>query len=434
MTPRPRQGHASSLFLRLPSLCLLLLVILLSVGIANADAGKQQRANPRGPQALDGLVSRGGYGVGSSQSVKLGHNLDHPYTPASILKIVTALAALEILGPDFRFETRFTVNSQGDLFIQGFGDPLLDSEEVLAIAGYLKGLGINEVHDLVLDNSAFRLRTTGDGNAGSLNPYDAANGALAVNFNTTNLRVMANGTVVSAEPQTPTLAIMKEVGNQLPPGIQRINISQDKERIPRYVGQLFQASLAQEGVQVRGTIRAGATPTGLNPIFVHRGKVPLTEIVRAMMRYSNNYIANQLFLTVGAKRYGYPADWPKARAAMQDFYKARLPKAAPFIHLEEGSGLSRKNTVTPVAMLAVLDTFHPFADLLQEKDGHRIKTGTLEGVYSLAGYLSSGNGLESFVIILNQRNNTRDAVFDRLTRSRLRQERHPMSNGRLSHD
>jgi D-alanyl-D-alanine carboxypeptidase len=110
---------------------------------------------------------------------------------------------------------------------------------------------------------------------------------------------------------------------------------------------------------------------------------------------------------------------------VEEFYQRRLPKAAPFIHMEEGSGLSRKNTVTPVAMLAVLDTFHPFADLLQEKDGHRIKTGTLEGVYSLAGYLSSGNGLESFVIILNQRKNTRDAVFARLQRSRLRQERHP---------
>ncbi len=415
MPPSHRQRQGSGLSLRLRPLCLALLVILWSAGIASGAAGKHC-ANPCGPPALDGLVSCGGYGVGSSQSVKLGHNLDHPYTPASILKIVTALAALEILGPDFRFETRFTVNNQGDLFIQGFGDPMLDSEAVLAIVKSLQGLGLKQVHDLVLDDTAFRLDAKGDGNEGSLNPYDANNTALAVNFNTINVQVMADRSVVSAEPQTPTLPIMAETCKILAPGPQRINISQDKECVPKYVGQLFKAMLVNNTIPVHGTIRTGATPANLAPIFVHRSQAPLTEVVRSMLRYSNNYIANQLFLSVGAKRYGYPAEWSKGRRAVRDFYQIRLPSVAPALHLVEGSGLSRKNTVTPAAMLAVLDSFRPYAELLPAKNSQRIKTGTMEGVYSLAGYLSCENGSKSFVIILNQRNNTRDEVLERLER------------------
>jgi len=416
MPPRLRQRQAGSPFWRLPPLGLLLLIILLSAGSsASAGLGKRQPA-PCGPPALNGLVTCGGYGVGSDRSPRLGHNLDRSFTPASILKIVTALAALEILGPDFRFATRFTVNTQGDLFIQGFGDPLLDSEEVLVIVKSLQALGLSQVHDLILDDSAFRLSAMGAGNDGTLNPYDAANGALAVNFNTINVQVMADGRVISAEPQTPTLPLMAEAGRHLAPGMQRINISQAKDRVPRYTGQLFQALLAKNGIQVQGAIRTGTTPAGLAPLLVHRAREPLVEMVRAMLRYSSNYIANQLFLTVGASRYDYPADWPKARRAVQNFYKTRLPKVAPFLHLEEGSGLSRKNTVTPAAMLAVLEAFRPFADLLPEKNTQRIKTGTMEGVYSLAGYLTSENGLESFVIILNQRKNSREAVLERLKR------------------
>jgi D-alanyl-D-alanine carboxypeptidase/D-alanyl-D-alanine-endopeptidase (penicillin-binding protein 4) len=79
----------------------------------------------------------------------------------------------------------------------------------------------------------------------------------------------------------------------------------------------------------------------------------------------------------------------------------------------EGAGLSRSNRVTVQAMLHLLNRFRPHIDLLKKERGAAVKTGTLTGVYNLAGYLPNG---QAFVILLNQANNTRAEVLGRLTR------------------
>ncbi|MFN2369247.1 MAG: D-alanyl-D-alanine carboxypeptidase, partial [Desulfurivibrionaceae bacterium] len=89
------------------------------------------------------------------------------------------------------------------------------------------------------------------------------------------------------------------------------------------------------------------------------------------------FIANQIFLQIGAKRFGYPATWEKGRRAVQDFIEKDPELAEAAIKIEEGSGLSRKNRLTVRAMLRILELFKPHAPLLSEKDGVLLKSGTL---------------------------------------------------------
>jgi D-alanyl-D-alanine carboxypeptidase/D-alanyl-D-alanine-endopeptidase (penicillin-binding protein 4) len=125
-------------------------------------------------------------------------------------------------------------------------------------------------------------------------------------------------------------------------------------------------------------------------------------------------MANLIFLACGAKRFGYPATWEKARRAVRQEFAGRLgnPTAAAIVQAD-GAGLSRDNRVTVRAMLQVLAHFRPHLDLLNKERGVAVKTGTLTGVYNLAGYLPDG---QSFVILLNQPANRRADILARLMR------------------
>ncbi len=382
----------------------------LLVGLAEmAVAGPEEE--------IDRLVTNGGLALERQGALLYAKNIDTPLVPASILKIVTAQAALAILGPDFRFETRFYRNRAGDLFIQGFGDPLLLSEQCAALARELRRQGVVRVRDIVLNGSSFRLAGPAAGTGNSNNPYDAANSGLAVNFNTVNIRKGDDNSVDSAEPQTPFLPLMAVLGQDLAPGTHRINITADRVDhravVGRYVGELFRALLAEQGCVTTGEIRPGRIPAGLAPVLVHRSR-PLIEMIPLLFEYSNNFIANQIFLACGAEKYGYPATWDKARAAVADFHGRQFGFADADLHLEEGSGLSRHNRVSVRAMLAVLDAFRPHAALLPARDQRLLKSGTLTGVYAYAGYLRQGERLDRLVIILNQGKNTREQILDLL--------------------
>ena len=132
------------------------------------------------------------------------------------------------------------------------------------------------------------------------------------------------------------------------------------------------------------------------------------------MLYSNNFIANQLFLAVGAARYGYPATWDKGRRAMAAYLGEKHGLTAEKIRVVEGAGLSRQNRVSPDAMLVLLNAFKPYAGHLPLENGRLVKSGTLQGVYSYAGYFRENDRLDSFVLLLNQQDNTRDSLLQAL--------------------
>ncbi|MFO7606962.1 MAG: D-alanyl-D-alanine carboxypeptidase, partial [Desulfurivibrionaceae bacterium] len=349
-------------------------------------------------------------GVNGDDALHGSTNLDLSLIPASVIKILTGLVAFEELGPHYRFRTEFFIDAGNNLYIKGYGDPFLISEEVEQIMISLKKSGCRTINDIYLDDSSHRLATMADGVGNSLNPYDVASSALAVNFNTINVRVDPNGTVHTGEPQTPLLPMMTRIAENLAPGLHRINVSLNQTDSLQLTGQLFRSFQERSGITGQGVIASGRAPAG-KPLYIHYSSKTLNELIEGLMRYSNNFIANQIFLQIGAKHFGYPATWEKGRRAVRDFIEKDPELAKAAIRIEEGSGLSRKNRLTVPAMLRILELFKPHARLLPEKDGVLLKSGTLTGVYSYAGYLSKNDKLDNFVIILNQNRNTRDEIL-----------------------
>jgi D-alanyl-D-alanine carboxypeptidase/D-alanyl-D-alanine-endopeptidase (penicillin-binding protein 4) len=366
------------------------------------------------------FLDHGGFAVMKKGRIIAEHNLHTRFVPASIAKVATSLAALKVLGDHYRFATHFFIDEHQNLYIKGFGDPFLISEEVERIVKKLKRLGCTRVDNIYLDNSAFDISAQADGAGGSDNPYDARNSGLAVNFNTVNVIKDSAGRIFSAEKQTPTLPLMLELAGDLEPGTHRINItpdgSGDQESVRRYVGELFRALMLEENIPVDGIIAAKKTPDTLTPFYRHVSSKTLEDIIPSLMRYSNNFIANQLYLAIGAKQYGYPATWAKSRKAAAEIMLRDFHLPPESITLYEGSGLSRKNRVTPYAMLQLLALFKPYSGYLPLDKGRSLKSGTLKGVYSYCGYFHGDTGLDSFVLILNQKRNTRKQLLDELER------------------
>lgn len=382
---------------------------LLSLGFCLALPGLVWAGGSRG---LEDLVENGGLLVTRNGAVIYERNQERQFMPASVQKIGTALAAIQILGKDYRFTTRFYLSADHDLYIRGLADPLLVSEEVALIVTALRSRGLSSIRNLHVDDSACRLENGTDGASSTLNPYDAQNSCLAVNFNTLNISKDAEGGVRSAEEQTPTLPLMHELAQGLRPGTHRINTTATGNQSLRYVGELFAAMLQKQGVTVSGEIIPGPPPDGLKPLYEHASSKTLPEVLTGLLKYSNNFIANQLFLATGAKEYGWPATWDKGQRAMTAFYHQELGLAEKDLLVREGSGLSRQNRVTPKAMLAILEAFKPHAALLPFENNCLRKSGTMTGVYAYAGYFPGEHGLDSFVLILNQPKNTREQVLE----------------------
>jgi len=184
--------------------------------------------------------------------------------------------------------------------------------------------------------------------------------------------------------------------------------------ISRYAGQLFKAMLQKENIAVQGIIARRLTPKDLFPLFIHYSSKTLDDIIGPLLLYSNNFIANQLFLYMGTVQYGYPATWEKSIRTMAAYLDNTYSLSPKEINMVEGSGISRQNRVSPHAMIRLLDFFKPYAKLLPQEGDRLIKSGTLKGVYSYAGYFMEEGRLDSFVLLLNQQRNNRDSILDLL--------------------
>jgi len=345
-------------------------------------------------------------------------NADRTFVPASIIKILTAMIAVDVLGSDFRFSTGFYTNAQGDLAVKGFGDPMLVSDEIRIIAQELKKGGVGRINRIMLDHSYFADDLAIPGLSKTSNPYDAVNGALVVNFNTIHVKKEMSGKVVSAEAETPltSLALAKAAAISLGKA-DRINLSANKDDCNRYAGELFSAIFREQGIQIaHDLIGETAVDAAWQLRYLHRNSRALTDVLRGLLEYSNNFIANQVFLAAPvASDKTAPASMQKSRVLFESYIRTRLNVAANKLVMVEGSGISRGNRMTGNVMISILERFKPHADLLTPKEGHPVKSGTLNGVYNYAGYIKTERGLRSFVIMLNQQKNHRDAIFSLLT-------------------
>ncbi len=336
-----------------------------------------------------------------------------PLVPASTLKLLTVLAGFDELGTDYRFSTDFFLDPGKNLKIKGYGDPMLVSEVVAQIAHHLAELlGPHPaVKDIVLDESYFQEPLSIPGVSDSFQPYDAPNGALCVNFNTVFFHRTSDGHYRSAEPQTPLLPVARDRirGSGLTQG--RIVFSRSQSL--RYAGQLFSYFLAEADVRVTGKVRPGRVdPKKDRLLYHHISPFDLDSVAGRLMEYSNNFIANQILISIGIHRFGAPGTLKKGVRALSDFAGQDLGLTR--FHLAEGSGISRENRITAADMMTVLDRFFPFRHLLVAQGPVHCKTGTLAGVQTRAGYIRADQGIYRFVIMVNTKGRSADPILREL--------------------
>lgn len=399
----------------------LLLVVLLSLTVAGPVMGKSGIGASR--EALERKLAPL---LGKKDAVMVcAHdgrvlaalNSDRQLVPASILKVLTCLAALHYLGEGYRFPTEFYLSPDGNLKIKGYGDPMLVSERLQTIGIHLAAR-VGTVGHLVLDAAYFSQPIIIPGRGQSNEPYDAPNGALCVNFNTVFFN-RQNNAWVSAEPQTPLLpsVIPAIKASGLKEG--RITLAGDSAEALQYAGELIQYFLEEAGVTVTGRIMAGRVdPDRDRLLWQYQSPDELTAVVTALLEYSNNFTANQLLLAMGARAFGPPASVDKGLKALRRYYKTTLGLQTGTI--VEASGIARGNRVSARTMMALLERFAPYHTLMRRQGRQWYKTGHLKGIRSRAGYLDAADGsLYRFVVMLNTPGRSTDRIM-RVLEKKLR--------------
>jgi D-alanyl-D-alanine carboxypeptidase/D-alanyl-D-alanine-endopeptidase (penicillin-binding protein 4) len=374
---------------------------------------------------------------------------DDLFNPASNVKLFTAAAALARLGPEFRFDTEFyadpgAVDTVRALYVRGKGDPSMVTERLYAVAGELAHRGIHTVKgDLVLDDSWFDDQREGPGydQERGDRAYLAPTGALSLNFNSVAIHVAGGGKVkargrVELEPASDFFVVDNRTvtarararrrvvpSSMLQGGREHITVS---GRLPLggadqvfyrkigdptlYFGHTLKRMLELRGIRVTGEVRAGRVPPGARLVYLERSD-ELAEIVRTLQKHSNNFIAEQLVKAMGAQAKGPPGSWPKGIEVVQDFLaEVGIPRGTYL--MRNGSGLNDSNRFTPRQTVALLGAMWRRFPLAAEyvgalpiagKDGTirwrmwgtdavgrlRAKTGTLDGVRSLSGYVET---------------------------------------------
>ncbi|MEK8079549.1 D-alanyl-D-alanine carboxypeptidase/D-alanyl-D-alanine endopeptidase [Pseudomonas sp. XK-1] len=445
--------------LALGSLFASLALPLHAAGLPN-KVEQSLKANKISTQSLS-LVTVPLNGPGSSTFF----NADISVNPASTMKLVTTYAALELLGPTHQWKTEFFTDGQlkngvlnGNLYLKGGGDPKLNMEKLWLLLRDLRANGVQQVSgDLVLDRSHFvqpQLPSFNDDGGDSNKPFLVAPDSLLVNLKA--LRFIArteNGKVhIAAEPPIANIRIDNRV-KALPaakcPGWPDVRYNPVTEfdgtnvivsgqlaegcssqtylsllDHPSYAAGAIRAIWQELGGSIQGKDRLANVPS--NARLLARAYSPdLVEIIRDINKYSNNTMARQLFLSLGAQ-FRDPADQDDGKAAQRVIraWLARKGITAPHLVMENGSGLSRAERVSAREMAELLEAAwqSPYAaefmsslplvamDGTMRRRLHRtplvgqarIKTGTLNNVRAIAGYSRDSNGNSwAVVAILN---------------------------------
>jgi len=404
-------------FARKVFLNLLLGLVAVSVFISISEASSQDVTSKlvgKHWQAFEKMQSAG-FVVQDGKGVLIqGRNQEHAFVPASTTKLITALLAMEHWGAAHRFYTDFYLqptNGQPILVVKGYGDPFLVSEELQVLADSLQARlaqqGVSGLSGIKLDVSFYKSGLLMPGTRNSNNPYDAIPSALAANFNTIHVAKKL-GMAVSAEPQTPLVPAGIEFVNNSP-GFKRlkhgqrlrVNLGSDVKLAQRYFAELLSSFIRSEGVPVGDKVVWGTVNASDKQLYRHYNSRNLAEVIKPMMQYSTNFIANQIALNLSADVLGGQAN--KSNVEKTYFTKLQQRFGWQEFNIEEGAGLSRSNRLTPVQLIDVLHAFKPFVHLLPEVEQKIFaKSGSLIGVSTLAGYLQKDNELWPFAIMINQ--------------------------------
>ena len=409
--------------------------------------------------------------------------------PASALKIVTTGAALQLLGPEYRFPTEMFTDRRpnrgaqpgqvGNLYVRGYGDPSLVVERLWQMASQLKFLGVREVDDLVIDDTLFidppapsghkayqaglsaislnhnsyaihvaptragaaplvhlspglemelinKARTV-SGNGNKLVIYQ---GPLSRGFSPTPGQVASSGFTEISLPKF-TVTMKGKVGE----GARPETFYRTAPYPSAYFGQVFRELLSSVGIRVRGKLLRGETPEAASLLHVFESE-KLAEILRDLNHYSNNFIGGQILFALGQDSVGYFRN-DVAIERVGEYLTSIGVETREFV-VRDGSGLDKGNRLTANALVRVLASAYDdfsiaptFVSSLsrfghsgtlrkrrlirgrrQPKNQQRAKladgvwgkTGTLNGVSSLAGYTETRDGRRvAYAIVINGR-------------------------------
>ncbi|KQP12830.1 hypothetical protein ASF43_20050 [Pseudorhodoferax sp. Leaf267] len=401
-------------------------------------------------------------------AARLRHRADEAMNPASVMKMVTTLAALDTLGSGYTWTTRFYADGpvldgtlNGNLYIQGGGDPKLVLERIDAAFRQLQALGVRRVRgDMVLDHSIFDVPAHDPAAFDNepLRPYNVAPDGLLVNFKALILRFtpQTEGHTVLVTSEPPLAGVTVDAQVPLAPdqacGDWRAALQADfsdpaqarflgryparcgeREWAVAYIDPASYASRALlalfrvAGGQVDGTVREGRPPARAR-LLMGAPSLPLAEVIADVNKRSNNVMAQQLVLTLAAQRH-VPARMADGRDAITAWWRRFVGAATPAPLLENGAGLSRDERITPAALGRMLQLAgqHAEADAYLQSlslagvDGTTermrerglvhvvgnawLKTGSLRDVASVAGYATGRSGRRYVVVgIVNHAN------------------------------
>lgn len=327
--------------------------------------------------------------------------------PASLAKLATAYLAINRWGLSHRFKTDFLIiESPGDkvvkqLWIKGYGDPFLVSEELDLVVSALQELELEAPSSIHIDNRYFNI-TSVPGRSTVADPYNAPLSAVAANFNTAMLQSRA-GRVASAEQQTPLTPTAKKVAPTLRLKKERVNLI-NASNAQRNFAELLQLKMGWKAmpIYVDQTLPASA-----KRVYQHQNSRTLGPVLRGTLEFSNNFIANQLFLNQAEQASSVGIDFQQA----SDYASSVLTRNFGWdeFSLVDGAGLSRNNRLSALQLDDLLAALKPNKTLLKRYKIAKsqalvhAKTGTLSDVQSYAGFIEFPESSYRFVFLFNRK-------------------------------
>ncbi|WP_213990483.1 serine-type D-Ala-D-Ala carboxypeptidase [Sodalis sp. dw_96] len=377
--------------------------------------------------------------------------------PASTQKVITALAALLQLGPDYRFTT--TLESygpvtngvlQGNLVARFGGDPTLTRQQLRNMVAALRKQGIRQIAgDLIIDTSVFASHDKAPGWPWNdlTECFSAPPGAAIVDRNcfsvslysapkagdTAFIRV-ASYYPVQMFSQVRTLAKGSPDAQYceldvVPGELNRFTLTgcmpQRADPLPlafaiqdgaSYAGAILKDELQQADININGTLRRQTNPTAAGTVLAQAYSAPLHDLLRIMLKKSDNMIADTVFRTIGHERFKVPGTWRAGSDAVRQILRQQAGIDLGNTIQVDGSGLSRHDLLSPATMMQVLQyigqhdqtlnfiSMLPLAGydgtLMYRAGLHEAgvdgkvsaKTGSLQGVYNLAGFITTASG------------------------------------------
>ncbi|MDP1637034.1 MAG: D-alanyl-D-alanine carboxypeptidase/D-alanyl-D-alanine-endopeptidase [Candidatus Nitrotoga sp.] len=385
-------------------------------------------------------------------------NAKQSMSPASTMKLLTTYAGLELLGPSYSWKTEAYLDGKleqdvlhGNLILKGYGDPKFTLEKLWLWLHELRSRGLREIRgDLVLDRSVFQLapHDPAEFDNEPIRPYNTGPDALLLNFNSVHLRFIPEGEKIKiiSMPELAGIRLDNRVTVAAVPGncsdwdeaislqlqgdilrLQGVYSAQCGERErhvsllppPIYLDAVFRALWQEMGGLLQGRLREGVVP-GSATLFATHHSAPLAELIRDINKFSNNVMARQLFLSLG-RTAETSANVTYSELTIRNWLTQKK-LYFPELVLENGAGLSRRERISarslalllrsaqlsPLstefeASLPIVGVDGTFKKRLTDSEAANhahLKTGSLEGVQAIAGYVQSRSGKQWILVFL----------------------------------